>query len=47
MALVDKGYSELLDALDELTPQADREGSERASTKFDIDKIWGAFYSTT
>jgi len=47
MALVDKGFSELLDALDELPPQAIREGSVRARTKFVIDTIWGAFSSPT
>ena len=47
MAVVDKGFSELLDALDELPPQAVCEGSVRARTKFVIDTIWGAFSSPT
>ena len=47
MAVVDKGFGELLDALDELPPQAVREGSVRARTKFVIDTIWGAFSSPT
>jgi AcrR family transcriptional regulator len=47
MAVVDKGFGELLDALDELPPRAVREGSVRARTKFVIDTIWGAFSSPT
>jgi AcrR family transcriptional regulator len=37
MAVVDKGFSELLDALDELPPRTVREGSVRARTKFVIE----------
>ncbi len=47
MAVVDKGFGELLDALDELPSPAVREGSVRARTEFVIDTIWDAFSSPT
>src|SRR6202011_645201 len=47
MAVVDKGFGELLDALEKLPPPAVREGSVRARTKFVIDTIWDAFSSPT
>src|SRR5271168_3857993 len=47
MAVVDKGFGELLDALDELPPRAVREGSVAARTAFVVDTIWDAFSSPT
>jgi AcrR family transcriptional regulator len=47
MAVVDKGFGELLDALDELPPPAVRKGGVRARTEFVIDTIWDAFSSPT
>jgi AcrR family transcriptional regulator len=47
MAVVDKGFGELLAALDELPPQAVREGSVDARTAFVVDTVWGAFSSPT
>jgi AcrR family transcriptional regulator len=47
MAVVDKGFGELLDALDELPSPAVRKGGVRARTEFVIDTIWDAFSSPT
>jgi len=47
MAVVDKGFGELLDALDELPSPAIRKGGVRARTEFVIDTIWDAFSSPT
>jgi len=47
MAVVDRGFDELLDALDELPTQAVREGSVAARTAFVVDTIWDAFSSPT
>jgi AcrR family transcriptional regulator len=47
MAVVDQGFGELLDALDDVPPRAVREGSVRVRTKFVIDTIWDAFSSPT
>ncbi len=47
MAVVDKGFGELLSALDELPAPAVRKGSVRARTEFVIDTIWYAFSSPT
>ena len=43
MAVVDKGFAELLDALAELSPS----GSVAARTQFVIDAVWDAFSSPT
>ena len=47
MAVVDRGFGELLDALAELPTQAVREGSVAARTAFVVDTIWDAFSSPT
>jgi AcrR family transcriptional regulator len=47
MAVVDRGFDELLDALDELPTQDVREGSVAARTAFVVDTIWDAFSSPT
>src|ERR1700761_3479372 len=47
MAVVDKGFGELLSALDELPPPPIRKGSVRARTEFVIDTVWEAFSSPT
>jgi AcrR family transcriptional regulator len=47
MAVVDKGFGELLDALGELPPPTVLKGGVRARTAFVIDTIWGAFSSPT
>ena len=43
MAVVDKGFAELLDALADLSPS----GSVAARTQFVIDAVWDAFSSPT
>jgi AcrR family transcriptional regulator len=47
MAVVDRGFDELLDALDELPTQDVREGSVAVRTAFVVDTIWDAFSSPT
>ena len=47
MAVVDKGFGELLDSLDGLPPPAVRQGSVRARTEFVINAVWNAFSSPT
>jgi AcrR family transcriptional regulator len=47
MAVVDRGFDELLDALDELPARAVREGGVAARTAFVVDTIWDAFSSPT
>ena len=47
MAVVDKGFAELLDALGKLPPRAAREGSVQTRTQFVIDAVWDAFSSPT
>ncbi len=47
MAVVDKGFGELLDALGELPPPTVLKGGVRARTAFVIDTVWDAFSSST
>jgi AcrR family transcriptional regulator len=47
MAVVDKGFAELLEALGELPPQAVRDGNVEGRTQFVIDAVWNAFSSPT
>jgi AcrR family transcriptional regulator len=47
MAVVDKGFAELLDALEELPPEAVLEGGMHARTQFVVDAVWNAFSSPT
>jgi AcrR family transcriptional regulator len=47
MAVVDRGFAELLDALDELPAQGVREGSVETRTAFVVDTMWDAFSSPT
>lgn len=47
MAVVDKGFAELLNALDEPPPPEVAEGSVQARTEFVIDAVWNAFSSPT
>jgi AcrR family transcriptional regulator len=47
IAVVDKGFAELLDSLDGLAPPAVRDGSVRARTEFVINAVWNAFSSPT
>jgi AcrR family transcriptional regulator len=47
MAVVDKGFGELLSTLDALPPPPIRKGSVRARTEFVIDRVWEAFSSPT
>jgi AcrR family transcriptional regulator len=47
MAVVDKGFGELLNSLDGLPLPAVRQGNVRARTEFVIDAVWNAFSSPT
>jgi len=47
MALVDRGFGELLDALDELPPPAVREAGIETRTAFVVETVWDAFSSPT